>query len=548
MEPGREVSTHASVDATPLPMPVVALDAPALHPAQPPFADSSTAEPVPFVPTAVSLLRAIAAANGPWFPARFAAEVNVPRDSLDEPLAELRVAGFVRVAEWVRGVGQGYAITPEGTTAAADPVALDLLNRPAAQAGAAVPAPGPGADDEDTESRETDLALTPPIVVPVLLMANALWFFVCAVWSIRWGLTPSRALSESHPEVLHRFGAVSGADLIAGEWWRLLSSCFVHIGLFHLVGNMFALAMMGPLAELLWGRGRLLLIYLISGLAGSSLAMALRPDSILAGASGAIWGIQMSLFAWLFAFRHHLPADLAADWFRRLVVVFVLNAGVSFLPNVSWEGHLGGGAAGFVVAGLLNAVRFGDRPRRLAACALLALLPVLCVFGVAAAMDTNGTPGWRRIHQHREYVREASEALARQQKLRAAQAEYSAEIGWRVLELAPDRVKPFELQASFLLNRTNRSAEHAGELRKKAEALKSVAEAIAANATRESSGDEAFDRYRERVRAFAAARARAMGLLLGLLDTNGPPPGAAMDVWRAARTESDQLFTDLATK
>ena len=166
-------------------------------------------------------------------------------------------------------------------------------------------------------------------------------------------------------EALYRLGASNPyAVLVEHQWWRLITACFVHIGVLHLIVNMFALAMMGPLAELLWGRRRLLLIYLISGLAGSALAMAIRPDSLLAGASGAIWGIQMSLFAWLFTFRRHLPADLAADWFRRLSVVFVLNAGVSFLPGISWEGHLGGGVAGFLAAGLLNAARFGDRPRR----------------------------------------------------------------------------------------------------------------------------------------------------------------------------------------
>ncbi|QJW96492.1 rhomboid family protein [Frigoriglobus tundricola] len=546
MEPGHEVETHAAADATPLPMPVVALGAPA---PQPPFTESSTADPQPFVPTAVSLLRAIAAADGPWFPARFAAAVSVPRDSLDEPLTELRVAGFVRVAEWVRGVGQGYAITPEGATAAADPAVLDLLSRPAVEhAGAAVPAPGPGAGSADPEPQETDLALTPPIVVPVLLMANALWFFVCAVWGIRWGLTPARVLTEGHRDVLHRFGAVSGTDLIAGEWWRLLSSCFVHIGLLHLVGNMFVLAMMGPLAELLWGRGRLLLIYLISGLAGSSLAMALRPDSILAGASGAIWGIQMSLFAWLFAFRHHLPADLAADWFRRMFVVFVLNVSLSFLDGVSWEGHLGGGVAGFLVAGLLNAVRFGDPQRRGTAYGLLALIPVLCVVGVAAVMDANGTPGWRRLHLRLESERGASEALARQQKLRAAQVEYNAEIAWRLAELSPERVRPFEWRALVLLGRTQRPGEKVSEFHQRAEALKGVADALVTCATRESSGDEAFDRHRERVRACAVARARAMGLLLGLLETNGPPPEAAMDAWRAARAEADQSFKNLGAR
>ena len=60
--------------------------------------------------------------------------------------------------------------------------------------------------------REPDLALRPPVVVPALLIANAVWFFICAVWGIRWGLTLTRSVSEGHPEVLHRFGAVNGLD------------------------------------------------------------------------------------------------------------------------------------------------------------------------------------------------------------------------------------------------------------------------------------------------------------------------------------------------
>src|SRR5215207_4630726 len=287
MEPGHEVDPPATDDPTPLPLRVEPLG----------DAMSSGPPPAPPDPTPASVLLAIAATDGSWFPSRYAAEAHIARESLDDPLAELRVAGLVRVAEWVRGVGQGYALTPEGKAAASDPAALERLKQfasppppPAAApdfAGSANVGDGLIADDK---ARNTELIINPPLVVPALLMANALWFFVCAVYSIRWGLTPSRALSEGHPEVLHRFGAIHGSDLLAGEWWRLLTCCFVHIGALHLIGNLFALAMMGPLAELLWGRVRLLLIYVVSGLAGSALAMALRPDSTLAGASGAIWG------------------------------------------------------------------------------------------------------------------------------------------------------------------------------------------------------------------------------------------------------------------
>ena len=53
------------------------------------------------------------------------------------------------------------------------------------------------------------------VVVPALLIANAVWFFICAVWGIRWGLTLTRSVSEGHPEVLHRFGAVNEIGVFA---------------------------------------------------------------------------------------------------------------------------------------------------------------------------------------------------------------------------------------------------------------------------------------------------------------------------------------------
>lgn len=557
MEPGHEVDAPATDDPTPLPTRVDELGGPV--PSAPPPAQQSahpvTSAPSPSLPTAESLLRVIAATVGAWFPSRYAAEAGVPRDSLDEPLAELRLAGLVRVAEWVRGLGQGYALTPEGERAAAVPEVLAQIK--AAPSTAALPKaepPGPqveGAEPPapearvEEDARDNDLTLSPPVVVPVLLMANALWFFVCVVYSIRWGLTPARALSESHRDVLQRFGAVSGEWLLAGEWWRLLTSCFVHIGALHLLGNLFALAMMGPLAELLWGRRRLLVIYFVSGLAGSTLAMTLRPDSILAGASGAIWGIQMSLFAWLFAFRRHLPPELASDWFRRLCVVFALSAGISFLPGVSWEGHLGGGAAGFLVAGLLNAARFGDRPRRVSAWALIALLPVVCVGVLAGAMDAKGMKAWQQLRQRLAAEREQRAATERRQHLRTATEAFNAHAAPRLPELAPEQVRPVESDARALLVAKKRPPERVAEVRAGVEKLKTAADAVVQHATAEPTGFEAFDQHLARARAFAAARGKSFELLLAMLASATPPPADAWTAWESARRDADRLWTEL---
>ena len=543
MEPGHDTKSRATSDETPLPIRIDGLEVP-------PAA-------APNVPTPAAVLVWIAETAGAWFPARFAAESGVARDSLDEPLTELRLAGMVTAAEWVRGVGQGYALTPAGKALAADPAALERLRKePRAALAAPVPTPEPAtAADADTPAieiggdRDADLPLRPPVVVPVLLVANAVWFFVCVVWGIRWGLTLSDSLWRGHPAVLHRFGAVTGLDLLAGEWWRLLSACFVHIGGLHLILNLFALAMMGPLAELLWGRRRLLLIYLVSGLGGSALAMAIRPEALLAGASGAIWGIQMSLFAWLFMFHRRLPSDLAADWFRRLTVVFLLNAAGSFLPNVSWEGHLGGGIAGFLTAGLLNVTRSGDRLRRLSAWLLIALVPVLSLAGLAGAMGAKGMAGWQKLNQrltaerdHRAATERLTVATAFEMEAAPRLALLTAPTGWLTSRTRIDTT-PAELAALVALNAEPRSPVRTARAAERVRTLKRAAEEVVALADGEPSGLEAWDRRRARLRQYAAARVKSFDLLLALL-ADEDPSDDEVEAWHAARRDAARLWDE----
>ena len=249
-----------------------------------------------------------------------------------------------------------------------------------------------------------------------------MWFVFGAAFTWRHNLPLDRYLSgAADGRILHRLGAIEASDLLAGDWWRLVTNCFVHLGLVHLVANLFALGMTGSLAEALWGRWRLLVLYLIAGLGGSCAAMALRPEAnglpvVLAGASGALWGVFTSLVAWLMLFRDQLPAAVVADWSRRLTLMLALNGAVSFLPGVSWAAHLGGGVAGFLAAGLLNAVRVGDRPRRRAAVALLVILPALMVGGLALVMAESETWAGPRAAATQRADRDQRE---REQKLTA---------------------------------------------------------------------------------------------------------------------------------
>src|SRR5207249_9149678 len=117
-----------------------------------------------------------------------------------------------------------------------------------------------------------------PRVTPVLIGLNILVFAAGLV--IAGGQVPF--LVWANGQVPMRTGAVNQVALLRGEWWRLLTSCFVHFGVLHIGLNMYGLWIVGRLAEQMWGRWRYLAIYLIAGFGGSCAAMYLsQPRTVL---------------------------------------------------------------------------------------------------------------------------------------------------------------------------------------------------------------------------------------------------------------------------
>ena len=136
-----------------------------------------------------------------------------------------------------------------------------------------------------------------------------------------------------------------------GEWWRLITSTFLHGSIIHLGFNMLMLWWIGSPIEQAIGRGRFLLLYFVSGLAGSAGALLLsEPFQPTVGASGAIFGL--------------LGAALVFERQRNYVLggsalsIIVLNLVISFaVPNISIGGHLGGLIGGALCGLALS--RFG---------------------------------------------------------------------------------------------------------------------------------------------------------------------------------------------
>lgn len=161
----------------------------------------------------------------------------------------------------------------------------------------------------------------------------------------------------------------------AGEWYRLVTSGFLHYGIFHLAVNMYALWILGTVTERLAGRLRFGIVYGVSLLAGSLGALLLSPDGFTAGASGAIFGLMGALF---------IAERAAGIPFRSsgLLPVLVLNLVITFgIPGISIGGHLGGLVGGAISGWVLfDLARRPNIDRRVpyAICGALALA---CVVG-----------------------------------------------------------------------------------------------------------------------------------------------------------------------
>jgi membrane associated rhomboid family serine protease len=133
-----------------------------------------------------------------------------------------------------------------------------------------------------------------------------------------------------------------------GELYRLVTSAFLHYGITHLLFNMWALYVVGPPLEQVFGRLRFGALYGLSALGGSVLVFLLSPlNSATAGASGAIFG----LFGATFVVAKRLNLDV--KWVVTLIalnVAFTLVVPLFSSQNISWQGHLGGLVTGGLVA------------------------------------------------------------------------------------------------------------------------------------------------------------------------------------------------------
>lgn len=154
-------------------------------------------------------------------------------------------------------------------------------------------------------------------------------------------------------------GALVGARIYAdGDWYRLVSAMFLHASLLHLAFNMLALYWLGSIVEQALGTWRYLLLYFVSGIAGSAGALLFSsPFAVTVGASGAIFGVMGALLV--------LEYRATGSFAGPALGLIVINLALSFaIPNISWGGHVGGLVGGVLATFALVHFQYA-RPRSL---------------------------------------------------------------------------------------------------------------------------------------------------------------------------------------
>ena len=143
------------------------------------------------------------------------------------------------------------------------------------------------------------------------------------------------------------FGANVDTLTKNGDYYRLFTSMFLHIGILHLLCNMYSLYIIGKEVENVFGKVKYLIIYLLSGIAGSILSLAFNHNTICAGASGAIFGLLGALLYFGYYYRTYLGVTLT----RSIIPVIVLNLIIGFTSSgIDNAAQIGGLVGGILIA------------------------------------------------------------------------------------------------------------------------------------------------------------------------------------------------------
>ena len=187
--------------------------------------------------------------------------------------------------------------------------------------------------------RENKIVNKNNIVTMSIIAINIILYIITAIMS--------KNILDINAYVLLYMGGNYGALVSHGQVWRLLTCAFLHGGIIHIFCNMYALYALGPQVEILFGRVKYIIIYLLSAIGGSLLSYKFSPSSLSIGASGAIFGLFGAMVVFVLKYKDRIPKKVLNNLFG----VIILNLLIGFnLQGIDNFAHIGGLLVGALVA------------------------------------------------------------------------------------------------------------------------------------------------------------------------------------------------------
>ena len=152
----------------------------------------------------------------------------------------------------------------------------------------------------DLESTTFSFLRKMGLAIPALdSLSSIVGLFIICVYARMLMLTPGEGLMSWPVKTVIKFGASVPVNVLAGEYWRLGTAIFIHIGIWHLGFNLYALSIVGPLVEDTFGKGRTIFLYMATGILANVARVYLDGGFIpSAGASGALMGLIGTAAGW----------------------------------------------------------------------------------------------------------------------------------------------------------------------------------------------------------------------------------------------------------
>ncbi len=188
-------------------------------------------------------------------------------------------------------------------------------------------------NEEDSRKAEDVFRIKKPVVTLILIAINVMMFV--AMYVFGYGST--------HVMTLLKFGASHPELIKAGQYYRLITSSFLHIGLVHLIFNNYALYIIGPQLESFYGKTKFIIIYLFSAVTSTLLSM-LFFDGVSAGASGSIFGLLGALLYFGYHYRVYLGSVIKSQIIPLILINLLLGFTFEGINNAAHIGGLIGGA------------------------------------------------------------------------------------------------------------------------------------------------------------------------------------------------------------